>query len=289
MKQEAEPVYQNIYLKASVTKAKRVSSARPRPHTRDTGNTAADREDAKRLKTRRRRGAALALLEGVKGQENQRCPPSYFVGILARLRAMASSTAFSCFSSSSRRDSVLLGLLAPAAEPGPPGRPPGAAGPFPDDLGGGDRGRFLRTRGRRSVRGAWSHGHAGRGSTYLSPWGAAGRGPWPRGRSMRGESGARRGTLLSRPEKQGLVTGLRLPLATRGGDRRTSVGGEGHPLAGGGARPALVRGQVPLPAALVPLLLLAHTNTSVNSYQRYHGNRTAHLVEEGEFDVFVGP
>lgn len=63
----------------------------------------------------------------------------YFAGILARFRAMASSTAFSCFSSSSRRDSVLLGLLAP----GPGSRPDGAAGPLPEDLGGGDRGRFL--------------------------------------------------------------------------------------------------------------------------------------------------
>lgn len=68
----------------------------------------------------------------------------YFPGILALLRAMASSTALSCFSSSSRRDSVLLGL----PEPGPTGgclpepddNPPG---PFPDDLGGGDKGRFL--------------------------------------------------------------------------------------------------------------------------------------------------
>lgn len=39
-----------------------------------------------------------------------------FPGILARLRAMASSTAFSCFSSSSRRDSVLaFPALLPAA------------------------------------------------------------------------------------------------------------------------------------------------------------------------------
>jgi len=98
---------------------------------------------------------------------------------------MASSTAFSCFSSSSRRDSVLLGLLEPEpelepepvaeVEPGAGGLPDGAAGPFPDDLGGGDRGRFL------------------------SPWGGMGRGPWPLGRSIRGESGGRPGTLLSRP------------------------------------------------------------------------------------------
>lgn len=71
------------------------------------------------------------------------------MGILARLRAMASSTAFSCFSSSSRRDRVLLGLLEPEAEPaadtepGAAGLPDGATGPFPDDFGGGDRGRFL--------------------------------------------------------------------------------------------------------------------------------------------------
>lgn len=62
---------------------------------------------------------------------------------------MASSTAFSCFSSSSRRDSVLLGLLEPAPapepEPGSGGLPDGAAAPFPDDLGGGDMGRFLST------------------------------------------------------------------------------------------------------------------------------------------------
>lgn len=98
---------------------------------------------------------------------------------------MASSTAFSCFSSSSRRDSVLLGLLEPEpelepaaeTEPGAAGLPEGAAGPFPDDLGGGDRGRFL-----------------------LSPWSPGrGRGPWARGRSMRGEGGARPGILLSRP------------------------------------------------------------------------------------------
>lgn len=72
----------------------------------------------------------------------------YLAGIFARLRAMASSTAFSCFSSSSRRDSVLLGLLeaepAADAEPGTAGLSSGAAWPFPDDLVGGDRGRFLR-------------------------------------------------------------------------------------------------------------------------------------------------
>lgn len=103
------------------------------------------------------------------------------------MRAMASSTAFSCLSSSSRRDSVLLGL-----EPGPAPPPtkaeggtlgllPGGTavvplGPFPDeDLGGGDKGRFL------------------------SPWGATALGPWPRGRSSRGEGGGRPGILLSRP------------------------------------------------------------------------------------------
>lgn len=92
--------------------------------------------------------------------EGVRCPfrrsrlarseASYFEGIFARFRAMASSTAFSCFSSSSRRDSVLLGLLEPAPapepEPGSGGLPDGAAAaPFPDDLGGGDMGRFLST------------------------------------------------------------------------------------------------------------------------------------------------
>lgn len=81
----------------------------------------------------------------------------YLAGIFARFRAIASSTAFSCFSSSSRRESVLLGLLEPEpepvaeAEPGTAGLPNGAAGPFPDNLGGGDRGRFLRERKRSSV------------------------------------------------------------------------------------------------------------------------------------------
>lgn len=89
---------------------------------------------------------------------------------------MASSTAFSCFRSSSRRDSVLLGLLEPdpAADAGlgATSLADGAAGLFPDDLGGGDRGRFL------------------------SPCGGMGR---PLGRSIRGESGSRPGILLSRP------------------------------------------------------------------------------------------
>lgn len=80
----------------------------------------------------------------------------YLAGIFARFRAMASSTAFSCFSSSSRRDSVLLGLLEPdpelepepaaEAEPGVAGLPDGTTGPLPDDLGGGERGRFLKER-----------------------------------------------------------------------------------------------------------------------------------------------
>lgn len=112
----------------------------------------------------------------------------YFPGILALFRAMASSTAFSCFRSSSRRDSVLLVLPdpdpepapgeGPEAEPGGGGLPEGMAGPFPDDLGGGDRGRFL------------------------SPWGGMGRGPGPLGRSIRGESGGRPGNLRSRPGKR---------------------------------------------------------------------------------------
>lgn len=37
--------------------------------------------------------------------------------------------------------------------------------------------------------------------TNLSPWGGRGRGPWPLGRSIRGESGGRPDILLSRPEK----------------------------------------------------------------------------------------
>lgn len=64
---------------------------------------------------------------------------------------MASSTAFSCFRSSSRRESVLLGLEAepePAdgAELGAVGLAEceGGAAIFPEDLGGGDKGRFLR-------------------------------------------------------------------------------------------------------------------------------------------------
>lgn len=103
----------------------------------------------------------------------------YLVGIFARFLAMASSTALSCFSSSSRRDSVLLGLPEPepatGAEPGAAGFPIGGTGPFPEDFEGGDRGRFL------------------------SPWGGMGLGPCPRGRSIRGESGGRPGNLLSRP------------------------------------------------------------------------------------------
>lgn len=103
----------------------------------------------------------------------------YLAGILARLRAMASSTAFSCLSSSSLRDRVLLGLLEPPpaaeAEPGAADLPEGAGCAFPDDFGGGDKGRFL------------------------SPCVAAGRAAWALGRSVRGEGGARPGILLSRP------------------------------------------------------------------------------------------
>lgn len=109
----------------------------------------------------------------------RRNKPGYLAGILARLRAMASSTALSCLSSSSRRDSVLLGLVEPEpaaeAEPGAADLPAGAACAFPDDFGGGDIGRFL------------------------SPCVAAGRVAWALGRSVRGEGGARPGTLLSRP------------------------------------------------------------------------------------------
>lgn len=110
---------------------------------------------------------------------SSRSEPLYLAGILARLRAMASSTAFSCLSSSSRRDSVLLGLLEPGtaaeAEPGAVDLFEGAACAFPDDFGGGDSGRFL------------------------SPCVAAGRGAGALGRSVRGEGGARPGSLLSRP------------------------------------------------------------------------------------------
>lgn len=38
--------------------------------------------------------------------------------------------------------------------------------------------------------------------THLSPWGGTGRGPCPRGRSIRGDSGDRRGIRFSRPEKK---------------------------------------------------------------------------------------
>lgn len=68
---------------------------------------------------------------------------------------MASSTAFNCFSSSSRRERVLLGLPDPELEadpaPGAGGLPADtAAGPFPEDLGGGDTGRFLERENRRN-------------------------------------------------------------------------------------------------------------------------------------------
>lgn len=86
-----------------------------------------------------------------------RSEASYLAGIFARFRAMASSTAFSCFNSSSRRDSVLLGLLEPDPEPDPgrAGLPDGAAGPLPDDLGGGDRGRFLSEEKSKMVQTGW--------------------------------------------------------------------------------------------------------------------------------------
>lgn len=78
------------------------------------------------------------------GLETRCCrfwPIPHFPGILALLRAMASSTAFNCFSSSSRRERVLLGLPEPGARAGD--LPADAARPFPEDLGGGDWGRFL--------------------------------------------------------------------------------------------------------------------------------------------------
>lgn len=40
------------------------------------------------------------------------------------------------------------------------------------------------------------------GSGYLSPCGGMGRGPWPLGRSILGDSGGRPGILLSRPTKR---------------------------------------------------------------------------------------
>lgn len=132
---------------------------------------------------------------------------SYLAGIFARFRAMASSTAFSCFNSSSRRDSVLLGLLEPEPEPDPdPGRaglPDGAAGPLPDDLGGGDRGRFLGKEKSKLVQTGWESTVVtwSKRQTHLSPWGGTGRGPCPRGRSMRGDSGDRRGIRFSRPTR----------------------------------------------------------------------------------------
>lgn len=66
-----------------------------------------------------------------------------FPGILARLRAIASSTAFSCFSSSSRRDSVLafpdLVLAAPGSE-----ALPGTLVTLLELLDCGDSWRFLQ-------------------------------------------------------------------------------------------------------------------------------------------------
>lgn len=105
---------------------------------------------------------------------------------------MASSTAFNCFRSSSRRERVLLGLpgAEPEAEPDPaPGAgglaADAAAGPFPEDLAGGDKGRFL------------------------SPCDGIGRGPWPLGRSILGDIGGRPGILLSRPPSGDIAILLR--------------------------------------------------------------------------------
>lgn len=91
----------------------------------------------------------VAWATGLHRQADGQAVVLYFAGIFALLRAMASSTAFSCFSSSSRRDSVLLGLFEPdpdpvvEAEPGAVGLPDGTAGPLPDALGDGGMGRFL--------------------------------------------------------------------------------------------------------------------------------------------------
>lgn len=75
----------------------------------------------------------------------------HFPGILALLRAMASSTAFSCFSSSSRRESVLLGLPEPEPGAGAGDLPADAARPLPEDLGGGDWGRFLEVQRHNKI------------------------------------------------------------------------------------------------------------------------------------------
>ena len=88
--------------------------------------------------------------------------PGYtFPGILARLRAMASSTAFSCFSSSSRRDSVLafpdlVPVDAPAAALLSEALP-GTLVTLLELLDWGDNGRFL-----------WGWGGSQRGGGPLS-------------------------------------------------------------------------------------------------------------------------
>lgn len=68
-----------------------------------------------------------------------------FPGIFARLRAMASSTAFSCFRSSSRRDNVLdLPDLVAAAEGAGSLALPGMLVTLLELLVWGDKGRFLQ-------------------------------------------------------------------------------------------------------------------------------------------------
>lgn len=76
------------------------------------------------------------MSDGLEARCQKFWPIFHFPGILALLRAMASSTAFSCFSSSSRRERVLLGLPEPGAGAGD--LPADAASPLPEDLGGGD-------------------------------------------------------------------------------------------------------------------------------------------------------
>lgn len=62
--------------------------------------------------------------------------------------------------------------------------------------------------------------------TDLSPCGGMGRGPWPLGRSILGDSGGRPGILLSRPTEIPREKYMRANIAIRHASDRTS----GHPL-----------------------------------------------------------
>lgn len=90
-----------------------------------------------------------------------------FPGILARLRAIASSTAFSCFSSSSRRDSVLafpdLVLAAPGSE-----ALPGTLVTLLELLDCGDSWRFLSA-GAAGALEFWPLCRSGFGEPSLPP------------------------------------------------------------------------------------------------------------------------